>query len=102
MALTPRLFGEDLGEDLRPLLYAGLDLDVVVNAEYLDNGVLLNFSAATEKTKSREIIELTFRIKDTTSDATNVSVEMTSIKEMDGSTIIDSTCEFVEGVVTIQ
>ena len=79
-----------------------LDLDVVVNAEYLDNGVLLNFSAATEKTKSREIIELTFRIKDTTSDATNVSVEMTSIKEMDGSTIIDSTCEFVDGVVTIQ
>ena len=79
-----------------------LDLDVVVNTEYLDNGILLNFSAATEKTKSREIIELTFRIKDTTADATSVSVEMTSVKEMDGSTIIDSTCEFVEGVVTIQ
>ena len=79
-----------------------LDLDVVVNTEYLDNGVLLNFSAATEKTKSREIIELTFRIKDTTADATSVYVEMTSVKEMDGSTIIDSTCEFVEGVVTIQ
>lgn len=79
-----------------------LDLDVVVNTEYLENGVLLNFSAATEKTKSREIIELTFRIKDTTAGATSVYVEMTSIKEMDGSTIIDSTCEFVEGVVTIQ
>ena len=79
-----------------------LDLDVVVNTEYLDNGVLLNFSAATEKTKSREIIALTFRIKDTTADATSVYVEMTSVKEMDGSTIIDSTCEFVDGVVTIQ
>ena len=79
-----------------------LDLDVVVNPEYLDNGVLLNFSAATEKTKSREIIALTFRIKDTTADATNVYVEKTSVKEMDGSTIIDSTCEFVDGVVTIQ
>ncbi len=79
-----------------------LDLDVVVNTEYLDNGILLNFSAATEKTKSREIIELTFRIKDTTADATSVYVEMTSIKELDGSTIIDSTCEFADGVVTIQ
>ena len=79
-----------------------LDLDVVVNTEYLDNGVLLNFSAATEKTKSREIIALTFRIKDTTADATSVYIEMTSVKEMDGSTIIDSTCEFVDGVVTIQ
>ena len=79
-----------------------LDLDVVVNTEYLDNGVLLNFSAATEKTKSREIIALTFRIKDTTADATSVYVEKTSVKEMDGSTIIDSTCEFVDGVVTIQ
>ena len=79
-----------------------LDLDVVVNTEYLDNGVLLNFSAATEKTKSREIIALTFRIKDTTADATSVYVEMTSVKEMDGSTIIDSTCEFVDGVVKIQ
>lgn len=79
-----------------------LDLDVVVNAEYLDNGVILNFSAATEKTKSREIISLTFKIKDTTKDATSVMVEMTSIKEMDETTIVDSSCEIVAGVVTIR
>jgi hypothetical protein len=79
-----------------------LQLDVVVNSEYLDNGILLNFSAAQEKIKSREIIALTFVIKDTTVDATSVTVEMTSIKEMSGDAIIDSTYEIVEGVVTIQ
>jgi len=79
-----------------------LDLDVVVNTAYLDNGVLLNFSAATEKTKSREIIALTFRIKDTAATATSVTIEMTSVKEMDGTTIIDSSCKIIEGVVTIQ
>jgi hypothetical protein len=62
----------------------------------------LNFSAAQEKIKSREIIALTFVIKDTTVDATSVTVEMTSIKEMSGDAIIDSTYEIVEGVVTIQ
>ena len=79
-----------------------LDLDVVANAAYLDNGVLLNFSAATEKTKRREIIALTFRIKDTTATATSVTVEMTSIKEIEGTSIIDSSFKIVEGVVTIQ
>lgn len=79
-----------------------LDLDVVANAAYLDNGVLLNFSSATEKTKRREIIALTFRIKDTTATATSVTVEMTSIKEIEGTSIIDSSFKIVEGVVTIQ
>ena len=81
---------------------ADLDLDVVVNTGTLDNGVILNFSAATEKTKSREIISLTFRIKDARVDATRVTIEMTSIKEIEGNAIVDSTCEFIEGVVTIQ
>ena len=81
---------------------ADLDLDVVVNTGYLDNGVLLNFSAATEKTKSRDIIELTFKVTDDTADATGISIEMTSVKEMNGTTIVNSTYETVEGVVTIK
>lgn len=76
------------------------DLDVVVNTAYLDNGVLLNFSAATEKTKSREIIAFTFRIKDTTATATSVTIEMTSVKEMDGTTIIDSAYSGVSFIIT--
>ncbi len=81
---------------------SNLDLDIVVNTQSLENGIILNFSAATEKTKSREIIALTFRIKNTTADATNVTIKMTSIKEIDGTAIVDSTCKFVEGVVKIQ
>ena len=82
---------------------ADLDLDVVVNTQTLNNGIILNFSSATEKTKRREIISLTFRIKDTTADATSVNLEMTSIKEIiDDTSIVDSTCELVVGVVTIK
>ena len=81
---------------------ADLDLDIIVNADYLDNGVLLNFSAATEKTSYKEIISLNFRIKSTTANATSVTVEMTSVKELNGATIVDSAYDVVDGVVTIQ
>jgi len=79
-----------------------LDLDVVVNADTLDNGIILNFSAATERTKSRDIIELTFRIKNNTKATTNVRIEMTSIKEIKEAAIVDSEYKIVEGVITIQ
>ncbi len=79
-----------------------LDLDVIVNDTELENGILLNFSAATEKTKQRDIISLTFTIKSTTKTATEVTIAMTSAKEIDGQAIIDTEYTLINGVVTIQ
>ncbi len=78
------------------------DLDVIVNDSELSNGVLLNFSAATDNTKQRNIISLTFTIKSTTKTATEVTIAMTSAKEIDGQAIVDTEYTLINGVVTIQ
>ena len=80
---------------------ADLDLDIVSNTSGIENGVKLNFSSANDKTKQRDIIELTFKIKDTSKEALPIKVSVTSIKEVSGSTIIDTDYKIVDGVVTV-
>lgn len=81
---------------------ADLDLDVVSNANKLENGIILNFSAASDKTKQRDIIELTFKINDTEKAELPISLSVTSIKEVSGNYIVDAPYSVVNGVVTVQ
>ena len=79
-----------------------LHLDVVFNADAYDHGVSLNFSATTDKVKPREIVELTFQIDEAASGALPITVQMTSIKELSGSRIVDTDYVLVGGVITVE
>ncbi len=78
-----------------------LDLDIISNTKAIDNGVILNFSSATNKTKPREIIKLNFKIKETTQDAVSVSADIKAVKEVSGNTIVDTPYAVVNGVVWV-
>ena len=78
-----------------------LDLDVVANTNAIQNGILLNFSSTTDKTRQRDIIELTFRVKNTTKEALPIVVTTNSVKEVSGSDIVDTQYSTVTGVVKV-
>lgn len=78
-----------------------LDLDVIANPNRIENGIILNFSSNTNKTKQRDIIEVTFRIKDTDKDTLPVNISVTSAKESVGKDYVDIIYSIVNGVVYI-
>lgn len=78
-----------------------LDLDVVANPNRIENGIILNSSSNSNKTKQRDIIEMTFRIKDTSKKALPINISMTSAKEVSGSLINDTSYKIVNGVVYV-
>lgn len=78
-----------------------LDLDVVANANKLTNGIILNSSANSNKTKQRDIIEMTFRITDNSKPALPINIIMTSAKEISGNLILDTQYTIVNGVVYV-
>lgn len=79
-----------------------LHLDVVFNNNAYENGVALNFSATTDKVKPREIVELIFQIDENADGALPMTLQMTSIKEMDGSRIVDTEYVLVNGIVSVE
>lgn len=76
-----------------------LDLDIVSNSNTGSNAIYLNFSSATDKTKSREIIELTFKVKETTKSALPIEVSVEAIKEISGNKVVDTEYVVVDGFV---
>ena len=80
---------------------ADLDLDVVVNSAAFENGMKLNFSAATDKTRQRDIIELTFRIKNAAKSMLPISLTVNSIKEISGNNPANTTYSVVNGVIAV-
>ena len=78
-----------------------MDLDLVVNTDAFENGMKLNFSSASDKTKQRDIIELTFRIKNTTKTLLPISISVNSIKEISGNNPVDTTYSVVYGVIAV-
>ena len=80
---------------------ADQDLDVVVNTEAYQNGIALNYSGATDKTKSRDVIELTFSVESTTKQALPITISVNSIKEISGNDPADSAYAIVNGVVNV-
>lgn len=78
-----------------------LHLDLVTNAEAFDNGMKLNYSGVSDKTKARDIIELTFRIKNTSKPALPISITVNSAKEIVSNNPVDTTYSIVNGVVNV-
>lgn len=78
------------GFDLSILYDDGLELvsydddymDIVVNTDAYSNGIKLNYSATRDLTKSKDIIELTFRIKNGSKVGMPVWISMNSIYEI--------------------
>lgn len=80
---------------------ADLDLDIVANPDAFENGMKLNFSSASEKTKQRDVIELTFKIGATNKNALPVELKLNSIKELSGSEPVDTDCRLIGGIVKV-
>lgn len=79
-----------------------LDLDIVANDTLHTNGLYLNFSSTTDKTKQRDIVELTFKIKDTARSSLPVWLEMKEVREIVGGGVANASYAVVNGVVTVQ
>ena len=79
-----------------------LDLDILANADRYENGIKLNFSATSDKTKQRDIIELTFKIKESPRKSLPITIEMDSIKEIVNDNPVNTTHVIVNGVVTVK
>ena len=80
-----------------------MDVSIIVNDSLYTNGIKLNFSDAKDKTKQRDIIELTFRIKDTTKTALPIWIDLKEVFEvMSNGTIENTTYTIINGVVTVE
>ena len=79
-----------------------LDLDIIANAGRYENGMKLNFSSASDKTKQRDVIELTFKIKDTAKKSLPVTIVMESIKEIINDNPADTSYVIVDGMVCVR
>ena len=78
-----------------------LDLDLVTNANAFANGMKLNYSGVTDKTKERDIIELTFKIKNTSKSALPINITVNSAKEIVSNNPVDTTYKVVNGVINV-
>ncbi len=96
------------GFDLRLLYDSGLelvsydsdlDLDIVANENAIQNGIVMNFSSASDKKKQRDVVELTFKIKDSTKTNFPVTLNVKSIKEVSGINIVNADYIVVNGLV---
>lgn len=76
-----------------------LDLDVVVNTKAYENGIKLNFSSISDKKKQRNIIGLTFKIKDLSKKYLRVMVTMNSIKEIYNNNPVNANYTIINGLI---
>ena len=80
-----------------------LDLDVVVNDTRYTNGLYLNFSSTNNKTKQRDIIELTFKINDTSKMSLPIWLELIEVREVTSTGAVENSAYVVvNGVVKIK
>lgn len=88
---------------LQLVTYDGdLDLDVMVNANVIENGILLNTSSTTNKVKQRDVVELTFLVKNGDKPALPIEIVANSVKEVVNGDVIDTAYTFTNGVVVVQ
>lgn len=80
-----------------------LDLDVIYNKNAFENGCSLNFTAATDRTKQRDILEITFQVSESAEGMLPINMVMNSIKELSDKTqYADSSYVLVNGCVIVQ
>lgn len=78
-----------------------LDLDIITNPNRYENGMKLNFTSTTDKTKQRDIIELKFRIKNTASGKLPINITVKSIKEIINYNPLNTEYTIIDGIVTV-
>ena len=78
-----------------------LDMDVVVNSNTQERIVRFNFSSAMNKKRTMDIMELTFRITGTDSDACGVQLSSNTIKTLVDNRVEDTDYTILNGVVYI-
>lgn len=78
-----------------------LDLDIITNPNRYENGMKLNFTSTTDKTKQRDIIELKFRIKNTASRKLPINITVKSIKEIINYNPLNTEYTIIDGIVTV-
>lgn len=78
-----------------------LDLDIIVNSKTASSSVLLNYSGANNTTKKKDIISLTFKIKDADKSKLPVKIQMNSVKEISGNSVVNSNYVSVSGIVSV-
>lgn len=76
-----------------------MDMDVVVNANESQNSIRFNFSSAMNKKRSMDIMELTFRIKDSTENACTVQMSANAVKSLNDNRVEDTNFTIINGVV---
>ena len=76
-----------------------LDLDIIVTSKPEQNRIRLNFSSISDREKQRDIIQLTFRIKNTSINNMSVRIVMNSIKELYNNNPVNTGYVIVNGVV---
>lgn len=76
-----------------------LDLDIVVTPKPAENRIRLNFSSSTDRERQRDIIQLTFKIKDVRIKNLPVSISMNSIKELYNNNPVNTNYVLVNGLV---
>ena len=79
-----------------------LDLDIIFNKTAFENGCSLNFTAATDRTKQRDILEVTFRVSQEAEGMLPITLVMNSIKELNSkNTYSDTGYVLVNGCITV-
>ena len=78
-----------------------LDLDIITNTGRYENGMKLNFTATSDKTKQRDIIELNFKIKASASDKLPINISIKSMKEIINNNPLNTEYTIINGVVSV-
>lgn len=76
-----------------------LDLDIIATPKTAQNRIRLNFSSISDREKQRDIIQLTFKIKDTTKKNLPISIVINSIKELYNNNPINTNYVIVNNIV---
>lgn len=78
------------------------DLDIVVNNRAVAQGVILNYSSATNLTKTRDVIELTFRIKNTNKTSVPLRISVTSIYMVENNDVVKADYHVKDGAILVR
>lgn len=78
-----------------------LDMNIVLNPKASTNSILLNYSGAINTTKKKDIVELSFKIKDSDKTALPIIINVNSMKEVAGNSVVNSAYNIVNGIVFV-
>lgn len=78
------------------------DLDIIVNDRAVSQGIILNYSSATNLTKSCDVIELTFCIKSANKASIPLQISVTSIYMVENNDVVKADCHVKDAVILVR